>query len=275
VVKKVKDLNFEDLWNKSRNENLEETERFWDLRAEEFNNMVQGGEEKEQLMKYLISKTKLDKEHEVLDIGCGPGKYLLEFAKIVKETVGIDISPKMISYARDNVKKQHLNNVNLKVAPWQTLNIDRCQWNKKFNLVFASMSPAINSKESLMKLMEVSKQYCFISGFVYRRDNIRDSLMEIIFGEDYEKPSQKNIYCAFNILWNMAFYPEITYRDAVWNKKIPIDQAIDTYTFMICKNNGNQQLIKDKVTSYLTQISNDGQVEEHIEAKIAWMLWEV
>jgi ubiquinone/menaquinone biosynthesis C-methylase UbiE len=48
----------------------------------------------------------------VLDVGCGPGGWLLETARtypIIEELIGIDISNKMLAYARAQAKAQQLS----------------------------------------------------------------------------------------------------------------------------------------------------------------------
>jgi hypothetical protein len=37
----------------------------------------------------------------------------------------------------------------------------------------------------------------------------------------------------------------------------------------------NDNSIQEKVKAYIKEISNDGKIEENIEAKIAWMLWQI
>ncbi len=93
-------LNYEKIWKKSNQEDLSETQKFWDLRAEEFNDIKDKQKEKNDLLQYLLSKEAISKEYDVLDIGCGAGKYILEFAKRANKVTGIDISPKMIDVSR-------------------------------------------------------------------------------------------------------------------------------------------------------------------------------
>lgn len=47
------------------------------------------------------------------------------------------------------------------------------------------------------------------------------------------------------------------------------------YTILLQKNNKEDKSIKPKIKSYLQEISSDGEVEESIEAKIAWMFWKI
>jgi 2-polyprenyl-3-methyl-5-hydroxy-6-metoxy-1,4-benzoquinol methylase len=49
----------------------------------------------------------------VLDFGCGVGRLLIPFAKVVDEVVGVDVSPSMLQEARRNCDEHGLCNVRL------------------------------------------------------------------------------------------------------------------------------------------------------------------
>ncbi|WP_102400715.1 class I SAM-dependent methyltransferase [Haloimpatiens massiliensis] len=271
---------FEEMWKGSFSEDLSEIQNFWDLRAEDFNENSTKKEtqmRKLDLIEFLFSKGALNKENNILDIGCGPGKYSMEFAKIAESVMGVDISPKMIEYAEKNVKSQGLNNVSFKLIPWQNLNIEELGWNKKFDLSFASMSPAINSKETLLKMIETSKNYCFISGFVHRNNNIYDELSKKLFGQEQKNKKKvgNSIYCAFNILWNLGFHPEITYKDVVWRKECTVEKATESYILQFSKQGSDDKHLKEKIKDYLETISKNDKIKETTKAKIAWMFWKV
>ena len=55
--------------------------------------------------------------HDILDIGCGPGGWVLDVAREYpeKQVVGIDISTLMIEYARYQAYIQGLNNISFRV----------------------------------------------------------------------------------------------------------------------------------------------------------------
>ncbi|WP_425059988.1 Ubiquinone biosynthesis O-methyltransferase, mitochondrial [Sporomusa carbonis] len=269
---------FENLW-RSNIADLEETQKFWDMRADEFNSYSRNNEgetRRQQILDLLTAKGILRNDAEILDIGCGPGKYALEFAKKVKTVVGIDISPRMIQYAQDNAQRQNAANTVFELSAWESLNLDECGWNKKFDLVFASVCPGISSSESLLKLCRASKGACFISSFVERSDELRDELHRVIFGRDPEQRWGKNIYYAINILWLSGYYPEISYRDAEFEHAWPLEKAVELYSSQLkrmTKSNADMSGIEAKIAEYLGKVAENGLVYEKVKSKIAWLYW--
>ena len=49
--------------------------------------------------------------HNILDVGCGSGRYTNYLAQNNKKVVGIDFADKMIEFAKKNAKLKNLNNV--------------------------------------------------------------------------------------------------------------------------------------------------------------------
>lgn len=45
----------------------------------------------------------------ILDAGCGPGRYCIEFARQGADTVGVDVAPRMLEIARDLAAKENLS----------------------------------------------------------------------------------------------------------------------------------------------------------------------
>lgn len=66
---------------------------------------------------------RLDESAKVLDIGCGPGKWSMIFAKRCSSVTAIDLSQNMISLAMANAKKESLENLNFYVMDVSTLNL--------------------------------------------------------------------------------------------------------------------------------------------------------
>jgi 2-polyprenyl-3-methyl-5-hydroxy-6-metoxy-1,4-benzoquinol methylase len=58
---------------------------------------------------FIIQKTGLNEAKAMLDLGCGPGLYVQEFAKTGARVTGVDLSEHSISYAHENIKPKYAN----------------------------------------------------------------------------------------------------------------------------------------------------------------------
>ncbi len=272
------DMNhFEELWSRKKIDKSA-SQIYWDSRAEEFNQRLYQGKGDQRLhdiMALFISRGMLTNDSNVLDIGCGPGKYSIEFGKHAKSITGIDISPRMISFAKENAAKECLANVSFETLDWEEADLKTLAWEKNFDLVFASMSPAINSKNTLEKMVNASKSYCFLSTFVKRTDSVKDYLGNLINWQDAKRDFSKTIYCSFNILRLMGFYPEISPFDTEWENTYTLDKTVEMYSshFEMTQPLSPEQ--RASMVDYLNHIAEDGMIKEKTNAKIAWMYWKI
>jgi len=263
---------FEKLWSE-RVVDLKVSQDHWDSRAEEFNSNKKNDTVK-KVIDFLTSKNALDSKSEVLDIGCGTGKYTFEFAKAAKFVTGIDISPKMIEYAKENAVKREVANTEFRTLPWEEINIDTLNWKKKFGLVCAIMTPAISSKKCLDNMIQASNGYCIMSGHVDKREKVKQDIEKEVLGlKPHKVDFGRNVYLSFNILWNYGIYPEVNYYDLEIEKVRSIEQAYNYYCSQINwkYNLGEEQ--KLEIKSYLNKISKNGQVSDMFKSKTVWLFW--
>lgn len=264
---------FDKVWKESSKMDSSTTKDLWNLRAKEFNEVEKNHERKERinsLLEFFQQKNIINKDSEVLDIGCGSGQYSIEFSKKVKKVVGIDISSKMIENAIDNIEKENINNISLNLISWENCSLEEMGWNKKFDLVFASMCPGINSLDTLLKMNDASKGYCFLSGFVHRIDNVRDKINKILSKDTSPDRWGIKIICAFNILWQLGIHPEIHYRNVEFERNRSMEDAVNIYT-LYGKENPDKH---DEIKTFLKSISKNGIVQEKTRAKIGWLIWK-
>ncbi len=93
---------FARLWSE-RTVSRTPSKSFWDNRAAEFNKPVSqhGPDERtRKIVGFLSQNNLLIQDRSVLDIGCGPGRFAVEFAKRAMDVTGLDISDKMLDYQR-------------------------------------------------------------------------------------------------------------------------------------------------------------------------------
>lgn len=84
----------------------------------------------EDEVKYIINKTNLKENSDVIELGCGVGRHAFEFAQFNMNVVGIDFSQKHINNAKKNKKKQKIKNIKFYSSDIRTY-----KTNKQFDLV--------------------------------------------------------------------------------------------------------------------------------------------
>jgi len=89
----------------------------------------------------------------VLDIGCGTGALTERFASLGGVVVGLDISPGMLSMARERCSPW--NNVELTCQDWTSFSGGR-----DFDLVFSSFCPAVDGFDSILRMEALSRGGC-------------------------------------------------------------------------------------------------------------------
>lgn len=83
----------------------------------------------------LLSKLALRGDEHVLDIGCGDGKLTAEIALLVPSgrVVGIDNSPEMIAFARDEFPPGTCPNLS-----WAVMDAQELRFEEEFDVVFSN-----------------------------------------------------------------------------------------------------------------------------------------
>lgn len=246
----------------------------WDRRAEDFNRHV-SDERIGRISGLLLGKKMLHENSTVLDIGCGPGKFVLAFAQKAKKVVGVDISAKMLHYARENTDAQRIVNAEFMEMNWEKADLTALQWTKKFSLVTAIMAPVLSSRESLEKMIAASSEYCFLCHFVERRDSINDELKKLIFGRlPVDKYGNKAIYCSLNILWHYKLFPEITYYNTDSESTRLLEEANRHFLARLEAKFPLTAAQKAEVLKFLKNKADNGYIKERITGKIAFLYWK-
>lgn len=264
---------FDRLWSGNMS-TVEESRMRWELRAKDFN-INKHQEMIRYVVGFFIEKGMLCKDYDVIDIGCGTGKYAVELSKISKSVTALDFSPKMLEFAKENAAREGVTNVEFLEMPWEEADLDVLGWKKRFDFAAAIMSPAINSRKSLEKLMDVSKGYCFMSGHLNRHERIREQIERKVLQREPEAIDYgRNIYCSFNILWQYGIHPELKYYDMKREITRPLEEAFRFYCSQLQREKELSGDEKQAIKQYLSKISEDGVVKGIFESKTAWLYWE-
>lgn len=260
----------------SRNQKLSsDAEMMWDGRAEQFSaSQNKSGYQEAEEMSQILSELGMLDELSVLDVGGGSGRYAIPFAKRAKKVTMTDISSNMLKFAKENAEKQNLHNLEYVKVDWASIDLDEIGWNKKFDLVFASMCPAVRRKEGIDKMIAASKGYCNINQLVVTTDNLSEHIKNVIGEEQAYDPhnDRDSVECMFNILWLQGYDPEIRYIKRSKTKEYTVDEAITVFSGRLAKK------VQDKgmnINKIIEDYSKKGMISVNSVSNLALISWEV
>ncbi len=109
----------------------------------------------ERIWGLLEDMSVLPEDGTALDIGCGTGSLTAMLASKCSRVLGVDISPGMLSLARDRCSS--LGNVKFLCQSWEDFSPAR-----RYDLVFSSFCPAVDDVRSVMRMDAMSDGTCCI-----------------------------------------------------------------------------------------------------------------
>lgn len=97
---------------------------------------------------------------DLLDIGCGTGRFALQLAFTARSVTGVDLSERMLEKLHAKAAELSLKNLTTHLASWGEF-CDTC--NESFDAIFASMTPALDDEAGLNGAWQKSKKHlCYI-----------------------------------------------------------------------------------------------------------------
>lgn len=260
----------------SKEVNAQASISLWNAMASDFNQFEIPTKANNAFMNLLDKEKILDNCNNALDIGCGTGKYAIALSDYFTDGItGIDISPKMIKYAEENAFTYNKKNIIFKNINWKDLDLDTAKMYKAFDLVYAHNTPAIQSGQTLKKMIDASRKWCVLSKPTRRRDTISDSIEKLVGNEPPQVRRDIEILYTFELLWMMGFEPKISYKKQSWDKTQTLEEAQTIYLNRVKTHftlNSNNEI---KIKNFLEKQLDGGFIHEHTETTITTIYWKV
>lgn len=250
-------------------------QRIWDRAAPGYRELELPNIEENAFLRHMTEAVRLDQSIRTLDVGCGSGIYSMALAPYVQEAVGIDISPKMIQYARERSQKLGLTNTTFHSLDWSEADIRQMGFFREFDVVFAHMTPAVNDYETFDKLNSCSRNLCMIEKPARRLDQVQDEAFRRIGLDRQENQYHGGIPQAFSYLWYQGYCPKLYYQEDVWQveKTIPDMTAWCTDRARLLRELTPQD--EAAIEHYIESQAVDGMVREHTTTTRVTMVWHV
>ena len=248
---------FEAFWA-DRQPDRSDLAEFWSRRAQSFNTHSAEADSsvyRRNLVAKVAARAKVGKADAVLDIGCGPGRHSLIFAGLASSVDGFDIAPGMIEYANDNAQHAGVENVSFRVLDWDTVDLEQLGWQKRFQLVFASRTPAVYDRATL------------------ENNSVRRELAPVVGATNNDDYTRRGLYSAFNILWLQGYYPEVEYIERSWDSQCPLEEAIVMYTRHFNSRGQLTEAQEIALADKLCAMSRNGMVHETGSSRVGMLFW--
>ena len=269
---------FEQLWSQRSAGPVDHSSEIWDKRAERWIanlNAEPGKTARKQRIRTLAAQLRgrglLNGEQTVVDIGCGPGLFALEFARTARRAVGIDYSARFVEHAKKLAGERNVANAEFLQRDFFALNIEKEGFARAFDLVFSCLTPAATGNGSLEKLMGMCRGYCCNTTIVHAEDSLAEQVMRDVYGEELKSRwNGRSFFALANLLWLRGYYPETFYYDDVRDEVVVPDRRWAKKIAAYCGKREEEDLCR--IERYLAKL---GEMPRHSASRYGSILWNV
>lgn len=262
-----------------------ETAERWNAVADKWNGsggalQTDHGERAKDAAKFLLSRGLIGPGCDVADIGCGPGRFVCEFAKTARSVTGFDISTRMTEIGAERAAEAGLANVSFRACDFHTLDVAAEGLEDRFDLVFSSMTPAVRGVDGLKKTMAMSRAWCCQITHVSSSNELQNRMMLELFGRPRPEPrygSGQWFYSLFNLLFLSGYSPEASYFNAHDERRVPAgeDYARHFMDMLLPESERTGENLR-RITDYLERRAGaDGCLDEVSDTCYGRVLWDV
>ena len=254
----------------------------WDQRAEawekERREKQKGEARVRSAVAYLEEQGLLRPDFHVADVGCGPGRFAVAFARRVRWVTGFDLSPRMIHYGLEYARREGVANLTLQALDFQTLEVEAAGLRRAFDLVFSSLTPAVHGQAGLEKMMDMSRAYCCNITHLYHRNSICRQLQEEVFGIPPVSPwGGRWFYSLFNLLLLRGYLPQTSYdRQLEARRFVPSQDYAAMLLERVLPPAERTEKNQARIFAWLqAHTDGEGMLTETSEACYGRILWDV
>ncbi|SDY23802.1 Methyltransferase domain-containing protein [Evansella caseinilytica] len=238
--------------------------RSFDHKANTFNEQSfseEGRKRTRRIMNWLEGQGVCFEDASVLDIGAASGVFTVPFAERGARITAVETSPPLIELLEENTSTFAEDRVRIVHEKFEDIDVQSRGWNQAFDLVFVSMSPVIHNWESVEKVLQCAKKFCYISMPVIPTEH---SLVKEIWPLVTDKPYQSKLtemgYLLHLLYLKGYAYESLITREAS-TKEVAREEALQEVMTWL----GHHRLPVDErnrnfIADYLTQAYPSGKV---------------
>ena len=250
----------------------------WDEAASEYQSVFRLGlnDYNAALLRFWQENGMLTPCCRVIDIGCGVGKYGAYLAGLGCDVTLTDISENMIAHACENMAPYK--------TPWRAVCCDFNEISGReeafaegFDLAISTMSPAIHDAATVKKMSRMTRSWCFTANFYEWRQPLRDALMKEIGIEPrpmHTGDLKADCAALIQAVTDAGYVPQVKYVDYNWSDKRGAEGMAEYMRRNYFADELNADALCAAALERLKDICDaDGNVNDEINTKVAWIYW--
>ena len=254
------------------------TREAWDRMAENYQAIFRLGlnEYNEGLLRFWHEEGMLRPGFRFLDIGCGVGKYGTYLAELGYDVTLTDISGEMLRHAEENMAKYS--------TPWA---VYRCDFNeitgreevfaKGFDLAVSTFSPAVHDTETVRKMSDMTRSWCFLARFQSWEQPFRDALMLEMGIEPKQAfdDLKGDVASMIQAISAAGYTPLVRVVDYNWSdRRTPEQMAAYLRRSYFAEEAEVDRLCSEALSAAAKLSDESGFVDDSVNTKVAWIYWK-
>ena len=276
---------FKQIWDAPSSVYRQHTEERWDERAGQWESelrddaVVQDITRKriDAAVRFLTYCGALEPGFRVMDIGCGPGRFVAEFAKRVHLAEGTDFSGAMLEYASSFCKEKGIHNVDFTKCDFLKADVGQLGWTGQFDLVYSSMTPAMSRFSSLEKMIAMSRAFCCSSCCIIGHSSVQD-VIAAEAGPERVRPMWDGtwFYSLLNLVWDLGYFPWTDYYTLTYTTKTELTRELVKITLSrMLHGQDMRHSDAERAYSVLMEHAENGVIEETCTNWYGAIAWDV
>lgn len=271
-------IDWEKIWAKMYEERERKIKRketgigVWDKAAERFSESRKGNDYEYGRKVADVLYEVITPESEVLEIGAGPGTFVIPFARTVKNVTAVEPSNGMLEYLRKNAEEAGVENFELITKKWE--DIDLSKIGGKFDLVISTIVAWMFKDiwNYLERMEKASKGYCcLVEGIGEYKEGRFDELWQKVTGKEYSEWSKtypdSNFF--YNILYNRERFANVEIINYATQRSVDgwvrfMEDFFDGYITEMTPE------VRRIIREHAIENADDGEIKSQNSAAVIW-----
>lgn len=269
------EIDWEQIWVKDyeryRETLLQDTDdrEYWSKRAVDFSNARSSNdfEYGRRVLRTLWGRA-LTQESIVLDVGAGPGTFVIPFGRMVGRIDAVEPAPGMVDKIKENAYRDGITNFGIINSKWQ--DVDLASILGRYDLVISSLVLWMFQDvwKQLLRMEAASRGYCCIIANAVNRNKHGEILWRQITGGDNTWPSINEYPLIYNILHSKGRLPNVSIIDYTYERSV--EDKVSHIKLLFERRIQVTPEIEKTIRDYFIEHSRNSKVRELGVSAVIW-----